>query len=309
MEQIKANYKISVITVVYNDVHNIRKTIDSFFSQTWKDKEYIIIDGGSTDGTIDIIREYNDRLAFWCSEPDGGIYDAMNKGISHTTGDWINFLNSGDCYVSEHSLEDIMSVSPINDADIIYGDCIEIDGKKMRKLQASADTKLLEYSPLFRHGSSLVRASIHKEHLFNLSKRTELGYSLDWELLYRLYKKGYRFQKVDVELEMYLKEGTSNHHIKSLWYNYKITSQGHFNAYKFLFFLKAAIFTSLKRTCLYSYFRAFLLEYMTNDILPHIPFWTIRKQHLKLIGMRMGKGTFVMKKRYLHNANKITIGD
>ena len=92
--------KISVITVVFNDKAHIRQTMESFFSQTWEDKEYIVIDGGSTDGTADIINEYSNRLAFWCSEPDGGIYDAMNKGISHAKGEWINFLNSGDLYAS-----------------------------------------------------------------------------------------------------------------------------------------------------------------------------------------------------------------
>ena len=82
--------KISVITIVLNDVANIRKTLDSFFSQTWEEKELIVIDGGSSDGTADIIREYADRIAWWCSESDGGIYDALNKGILHCTGDWIN---------------------------------------------------------------------------------------------------------------------------------------------------------------------------------------------------------------------------
>ncbi len=96
--------KISVITVVYNDVEHIRETMESFFSQTWENKEYIVIDGGSTDGTADIIREYSDRLAFWCSEKDGGIYDAMNKGIAHVTGNWINILNSGDRFFDELSV-------------------------------------------------------------------------------------------------------------------------------------------------------------------------------------------------------------
>ena len=68
--------KISVITVVYNDVSHIRQTIDSFLCQTWSEKELIVIDGGSTDGTADIIRQYSGQIAYWCSEPDGGIYDA-----------------------------------------------------------------------------------------------------------------------------------------------------------------------------------------------------------------------------------------
>lgn len=97
--------KISVITVVFNDVAHIKETMESYFSQTWEEKEYIVIDGGSTDGTADIISKYADRLAYWCSEPDGGIFDAMNKGIKYAEGDWINILNSGDLYASPHSLE------------------------------------------------------------------------------------------------------------------------------------------------------------------------------------------------------------
>ena len=77
--------KVSVITVVYNDVEHIQETLESFFSQTWSNKEYIVIDGGSTDGTENIIRRYIDRITYFCSEKDNGIYDAMNKGILHST--------------------------------------------------------------------------------------------------------------------------------------------------------------------------------------------------------------------------------
>ena len=82
-----SNDKISVITVVFNDAANIGKTIESYIAQTWENKEYIVIDGGSTDGTVEIIRKYLDRIDYFCSEKDNGIYDAMNKGISHCTGD------------------------------------------------------------------------------------------------------------------------------------------------------------------------------------------------------------------------------
>ena len=118
--------KISVITVVFNDVANIRATMESFFSQTWEDKEYIVIDGGSTDGTVDIIKEYADKLAYWCSEKDNGIYDAMNKGIVHATGDWINILNSGDYYASNDALNKVITLAlDINSTDILYANSIE----------------------------------------------------------------------------------------------------------------------------------------------------------------------------------------
>lgn len=103
--------KVSVITVVFNDVKHIKGTMESFFSQTYENKEYIVIDGGSTDGTKEIIERYADRLAYWCSEPDGGIYDAMNKGISHATGGWINFLNCGDRFCADDTIEKVMDYS------------------------------------------------------------------------------------------------------------------------------------------------------------------------------------------------------
>ena len=131
----KIGNKISVITVVFNDVTHIRETMESFFSQTWEEKEYIVIDGGSTDGTVDIIREYGDKLAFWCSEKDEGIYDAMNKGISHATGNWINFLNSGDVFTNASSLSHLMNDCSL--ADIVYGNSVEINQDHIIAVEAS----------------------------------------------------------------------------------------------------------------------------------------------------------------------------
>ena len=105
LKLISKNNKISVITVVFNDAKHIRETMESFFSQTWENKEYIVIDGGSNDGTAEIVKEYADQLSYWCSEKDDGIYDAMNKGIKRCTGDWINILNSGDLFATPHALE------------------------------------------------------------------------------------------------------------------------------------------------------------------------------------------------------------
>ena len=88
--------KISVVTVCYNAADTIEKTMLSVLNQTYHDIEYIIIDGGSTDGTVEIIRKYADRIAYWVSEPDKGIYDAMNKGIKVATGEYIYFLGADD---------------------------------------------------------------------------------------------------------------------------------------------------------------------------------------------------------------------
>lgn len=101
----KNNPLISVVTVSYNAVSTIEQTILSVINQTYPHIEYIIIDGGSTDGTVDIIKKYADKIAYWVSEPDKGIYDAMNKGIKVATGEWINFMNSGDCLYRNDTIE------------------------------------------------------------------------------------------------------------------------------------------------------------------------------------------------------------
>ena len=111
---------ITVVTVVFNGEKTLEETIQSVINQTYPNVEYIIIDGGSTDGTIDIIRKYEDAIDYWASEPDKGIYDAMNKGIILISGRWVYFLNSGDLIFDYNVFKDIfMNMS--NDCDFIYG--------------------------------------------------------------------------------------------------------------------------------------------------------------------------------------------
>lgn len=301
--------KISVITVVYNDVEHIEETIESFFSQTWHNKEYIVIDGGSTDGTVEIIKKYLDKIDYFSSEKDDGIYDAMNKGIIHCTGTWINILNSGDVYVNSNSLKDAMNIEDLSHTDVIYGNSIEVcNGDKM-SIEASPNPDFLEYSPIFRHGSSLIRAKVQKEFTFDLSKRKALGYALDWEMIYRVYKAGYKFRKTDRFIEQYELDGTSNHPFKSAWYNYKITSTSRHQIKKILFFFKTATKLVFVKTLFYKYLVAFIDEYLVNDILPHIPFWNIRKWLLKQIGVKIGKKSFIMKRCYLMAPRRINIGE
>ena len=125
--------KLSIITINYNNCEGLRKTIESVVNQTWRDFEYIIIDGGSTDGSIEVIKEFANRIDYWVSEPDKGIYNALNKGVAVAKGEYSNFMNSGDCFYSLDTLEKVFSFSSI--ADIIcgntYSDYLKIPPKEM----------------------------------------------------------------------------------------------------------------------------------------------------------------------------------
>lgn len=300
--------KISVITVVFNDVAHIRATMESFFSQTWEDKEYIVIDGGSKDGTVEIIKEYADRLAYWCSEKDNGIYDAMNKGIMHATGDWINILNSGDTFCFPYSLQDAINKCDAEHADIIYGNSIRKQLGHIFYTIASANTDGLNYEPIYRHGSSLVRTSIHKENLFSISEKKKYEYALDWHLIHTLYKKGMRFVKTDAFIETYDALGTSNHPIKNVWLNYKITSNNELSLKKMSIFIKAMTLAIITHGFLYRILRKFILETFTNTIIPHIPIWFIRRHFFKLIRAKIAKGAFLNRHCYIMDINRLKIG-
>lgn len=111
---------LSIITVTFNAGEVLDKTLQSIFNQTYDDYELIIIDGNSTDNTIDIIHKYSSKIAHWVSEPDNGIYDAMNKGISFANGEYLQFLNAGDHYCDNHVLADVFSDT--SRPTLIYGD-------------------------------------------------------------------------------------------------------------------------------------------------------------------------------------------
>lgn len=122
--------KLSIITINYNNKHGLQKTINSVISQIYKEFEWIIIDGGSTDGSKELIEQYTDYITYWVCEPDKGIYNAMNKGIEVAKGEYLLFLNSGDYLVSVYTLEHVLCKS--FQADIVYGNLL-YDKKKVER--------------------------------------------------------------------------------------------------------------------------------------------------------------------------------
>ena len=126
--------KISLITVVYNGVDYIEQTILGVINQTYPNIEYIIIDGGSEDGTIELIKKYESKISSWKSENDNGIYYAMNKGIELSTGEVLGFINADDFYANNDSISNIMKIFNNIDTDICYGDCVQVSRKNIKKV-------------------------------------------------------------------------------------------------------------------------------------------------------------------------------
>lgn len=122
--------RLSIITINYNNKQGLQETIDSVVSQTYKDIEWIIIDGGSTDGSRELIEENAQYFTYWCSEPDKGIYNAMNKGIGQATGEYCLFLNSGDSLYSAHTLENVLKEKYTQ--DFVYGYLINKENMKRK---------------------------------------------------------------------------------------------------------------------------------------------------------------------------------
>jgi len=179
---------ITVITVVYNGEKYLEETIQSVINQTYPNVEYIIIDGGSTDGTIDIIKKYEDYVDYWVSEKDGGIYDAMNKGIDLSTGTWINFMNAGDIFITNKVLKDSLKIFTINDIAIIYSDVIVKFGD-YGVLKKAYNINKINYFMPFQHQCSFTKSSIIKECKFD----TNFKLAADYDLFLSQYQKGKKF--------------------------------------------------------------------------------------------------------------------
>ena len=190
----KNNPLISIITVSYNAVSTIEATILSVINQTYSNLEYIIIDGGSNDGTVDIIKKYKDEITYWISEPDKGIFDAMNKGIEIATGKWINFMNCGDSFYSINTIEEVVKMMSI-DFGIIYGDINVIKDRK-EYLYKSSNIETITKNLPFCHQSSFTSTTILKEKKFNINYKL----CADYNFFFTLYKEKKNFQQIPLTI-------------------------------------------------------------------------------------------------------------
>lgn len=196
--------KITVVTVCYNAVRDIEQTIQSVLNQTYPNIEYIIIDGVSTDGTIEVIKEYADRLAYFVSEPDNGIYDAMNKGIKHSTGEWINFLNAGDCFANNNIITKIFAngFDYNNEYGFIYGYAYvktSIATKLSTRIQPFWESEQYIHGKGFCHQSCFIKTKLAKDFPYELRYKV----NADYKMLYDIIKAGYKPYFCDIPIAVY----------------------------------------------------------------------------------------------------------
>ena len=206
---------VSIITITYNAEKFLEKTIQSVLAQTYPHIEYIIIDGGSKDGTIDIIKRYEARLGQWISEPDKGIYDAMNKGLARATGEYVWFMNAGDEIFAPETTEKIMQSLP---ADIYYGETEfrDLERKYLGlrsevtplKLPAKMTWRSLQMGLMVCHQAIIVRRSIAP--LYDLAH----PYSADIDWVIRSLKNAQTITNVNATVAIYLQGGFSRRNLR-----------------------------------------------------------------------------------------------
>ena len=212
--------KISIITSVFNNTEFIEDCIKSVLKQNYKNIEYIIIDGGSTDGTIDVIKKYEEKISKYISEPDKGIYDALNKGIKLTSGDIIGFLHADDFYANNSVLETVVLHMTKHDVDSCYGDLFYINKSNPNKVIRHWKSRpykdgLFKMGWMPPHPTFFVKKEIYdKFGYFN----TEFKIAADYELMLRFLEK-YKISThyiPDVFIKMRI-GGVSNRSLKNIF--------------------------------------------------------------------------------------------
>lgn len=175
--------KLSIITINYNNRDGLQKTIDSVVKQTWRDFEWIIIDGGSTDGSKELIEQYQDNFAFWCSEPDKGIYNAMNKGVTYARGEYVNFMNSGDCFHDADVLQKIFEQDIY--ADILIGKTLLVGNNEIVNKQVEILGKIDLCGMLigFNHQGMFAKLELLRKHPFDESLKIVSDWKFWWQTI------------------------------------------------------------------------------------------------------------------------------
>lgn len=202
--------RYSVITINYNNCKGLHQTIDSVLGQTYQDFEYIIIDGGSTDGSLEVLNKYSDKVYFWVSEPDNGIYHAMNKGVAHAHGEYCIFMNSGDCFYNQTVLERIDSANPKE--EIVVGKVAIDNQDHIISPSPKSDLTMYHlYSGSIPHQGSFIRTTLLRKYPYD----ENLKISSDWKFFVQtLIVDNCSIQYIDEFVARYDTKGLSSNNPK-----------------------------------------------------------------------------------------------
>lgn len=212
--------KISIVTACYNNASTIRDTFRTIQMQTHQDIEHIIIDGGSTDGTLEILEQNKQHIAYMTSEPDNGHYHAMNKGLSIATGDVIGMLNSDDLFANSHVLSNIVNALSDETVDACYGDLVYVNHNNINQVARFWKSRVYS-SDLFgkglppAHPTFYVRKSVHDQHsmLFNLDYKLAADFEVLLRLLFTHNIKTAYIPEVMIKMRL---GGTTNKSLKNI---------------------------------------------------------------------------------------------
>jgi glycosyltransferase involved in cell wall biosynthesis len=201
----------SIITVVRNGARTLEGTIQSVLAQSIGGLEYIIIDGGSTDGTLDIIRKYDDRIDLWVSEPDNGIYDAMNKGIAQSTGRLIGILNSDDCYEKDSlsSIAGLHHAQVLDRNTVIYGDQVIIDEDLGIRTVLPGHEKYWQGMTICHQAMFVTRDVYEEKGLYDASLR----FAADYDFFIRSVLRGVRFVHLPIIVVSFSNAGATYNNV------------------------------------------------------------------------------------------------
>ncbi len=183
--------KISIITVSFNSAKTIKETIESILIQDYNNIEYIIIDGGSSDETIDIVKSYSEKISYFISEKDNGIYDAMNKGIKAATGDIVGILNSDDFYPNSFVLSNVAKSFKKYNCDAVYGDLVYVNKKDTTQIKrywqaGNYNTSKIKNGWMLPHPTFFVKKVMYDRHgLYNSALKRAADYEMILKLLYK----------------------------------------------------------------------------------------------------------------------------
>ena len=194
----RLNVKVSIITVVWNNSSTIRDAIDSVLSQTYKNIEYIIVDGASSDGTVEIVKSYGNKVSKFVSEQDEGLYDAMNKGISLATGDVVGILNSDDFYINDEVIQSVVKVFQEENVDSMFADLVFVKPNNLVKTVRYYDSSKFHpnkfaYGWMPAHPTFFVKREFYQKYgLYKIDYKIAADYELLTRFLYK-YNVSYSY--------------------------------------------------------------------------------------------------------------------